>query len=349
MAKPRAVLDTNLFYYAVGVSSDPRLRDDWLDVLRTTHTPSLASPTVVELLTHQDFEESRLWACLDEMFSKRFPDFVQIGYLPFDLHPLREVTTNRDGEGLRQLQDAALRLKIRCESDFLRFVFMVLLVGFLHVLFENRRKELTGSNQANLNLHFKALMESNGEFLAATLTSALMTGYSSGDVEKAVDGAFQGQLWCFAYLSLVSLHTVRLGLCLDTVSGASPELQRQIRDAVLADPVFRQLSKNRANPFELLRQGQYRESVNAYIREIEADFRAHWTMPAAVLRFFIDRLQANLNSGAKFRKNDVIDILLAYTTFADNTVIITNDDGILGGLQRACPMSYSLSMTLRKS
>jgi len=103
----------------------------------------------------------------------------------FDLHPLREVTTNRDGEGLRQLQDAALRLKIRCESDFLRFVFMVLLVGFLHVLFENRRKELTGSNQANLNLHFKALMESNGEFLAATLTSALMTGYSSGDVEKA--------------------------------------------------------------------------------------------------------------------------------------------------------------------
>ena len=348
MAKPRAVLDTNLFYYVVGVFSDPRLRDDWLDMLEVTHALSLASPTVVELLTSQDLEESKLWTYLDEMFSGRFADVVQVGYLPFDVHPLREVAANRDGEGLRQLQEAALRLKIRCEAEFLGFVFMVLLGGFLHVLFENRRKALTGSDQTNLNLHFRALMESNAEFLAATLTSALMTGYIFGDIKKAGDAAFHEQLWCFAYVSLVNLHTVQLGLRLDEVSAASAERQRQIHDAVHADPVLRQLGKNQANPLELLRQTRYRESVNAYIRQMEADFSGHWIMPSAVLRFFVDRLQANLLSGAKFRKNDVIDLLLTYSTFADDTVFVTNDDGILGAMQVACPASYNLSMTLRR-
>jgi hypothetical protein len=334
---------------AIGVSSDPRLRDNWLQLLEATHALSLASPSLVEFLTKQDLAESYLWRGLDEIFSGRFADIVQVGYLPFDVHPLAQIIAKRDKDGLRQLRESALRLKIGCEAEFLRFLFMVLLGGFLHVLFENQRRELTSNDQTSLSIHFTALMKSNAQFLAASLTAALMAGYESGNVKKAVDAAFYDQLWSFAYVSLVNLHTVRLGLRLDEVSEASAERQRQIRDAVHADPVLRQIGNNRANPLEFLRQTRYRESVGAYIRKLETDFKRHWMMPSAVLGFFVDRLQTCLFAGAKFRKNDIIDLLLTYSTFPENTVFVSNDDAILDAMAVSYPASHVLSMSLRNT
>ena len=346
MKKPRAVVDTNFFYYLAGVESDPRLRPDWQTALEEEHILSLASPTIVEILTRQDMEESKLWTCLDSVFSGRFRDVIQIGYLPFDVEPLEKVARERDREGLRHIQADALRQKVQCEVEFLRFVLMVLLGGFLHALLEDRRADLTGSEQASLALHFEALMEANSDAVAAALTEVLIDGCGTRDATKVVEKTFHNQLKSFAFASLVNLHGIRLGLESQELAEASPELRRQISEAVQADPLLIQLGSWEGNPIGVLRKKKFRESVNGYLEEMTADLRHHSTMPAEVLRFFVNRLRRDVLSGAKFRKNDVIDLLLAYSVIVDDTVFVTNDDDVLAAMETASPRSYEVGRSL---
>jgi hypothetical protein len=348
MNRSRAVLDTNLFYYAAGVFSEPRLRDNWLDILKATHDLSISSPTIIEVLTNLDLQQEERWACLEAVFSGQYIDVVQIGYLPFDVTALRQATSSRDTASLDRIHQEALRLKIHCEADFLRFVFMVLIGAFLHVLFADRSGDLTGQQQASLTLHFKALMMSNAEFLRASLFAALTDGYSNRDVKDTVERQFHDLLLSYAYISLVNLHAVKCELSLDQLPTASGTQHKLIQDAVQADPILSQLLQDHANPLALLRKKEYRDSVQSYLREMETDFSTFSLMPVEALRFFVNRLQTGLVSGAKLRKNDAIDLLLAYNTFSADTVFLTNDDRLLAGLMSSSPASHSLSMSLRK-
>ena len=100
MTTARAVLDTNFLYYLAGVSTESRLRTDWVSLLEKTHSLALASPTIIEVLTRKGFELDDLWICLDVMFSGRICDIIQIGYLPFDVDTLGAVVGARDIQGL---------------------------------------------------------------------------------------------------------------------------------------------------------------------------------------------------------------------------------------------------------
>jgi hypothetical protein len=347
MTRGCAVLDTNLFYYATGIFSDPRLRENWLEILMESHDLFISSPSIVEVLTNANLQQDERWICLNSMFSNRYSGVVQIGYLPFDTTELKEVTLSRDATGLDRIRQEALGLKIQCEADFLKFVFMVLLGAFLHVLFVDRSVELIGQQQANLTEHFKALMVSNSVSLRASLFTALANGYSNRDVKDIVEGHFNDLLFSYAHASLINLHTVRQGLSLDQLQSATGDQQKLIQDAVQADPILSQLLKDHANPISLLRKRNYRDSVQSYLGQIEAYFSACSLMPVEALRFFVNRLQTGLVSGAKFRKNDVIDLLLIFSTFHHDTVILTNDSNMLAGLETASAESHRISMTLR--
>jgi hypothetical protein len=347
MTRGRAVLDTNLFYYATGIFSDPRLRENWLDILKERYDLFISSPSIVEVLTNSNLQQDERWDCLDAMFSRRYSGVVQIGYLPFDTTDLQEVTSLRDTNGLDRIRQEALGLKIQCEADFLKFVFMVLLGAFLHVLFVDRSAELIGQQQANLTEHFKELMVTNSFFLRESLFTALTNGYSNRDVKDIVEGQFNDLLFSYAHASLINLHTVQQGLSLDQLQSASDVQQKLIQDAVQADPILSQLLNDYANPISLLRKRNYRDSVQSYLGQIEAYFSACSLMPVEALRFFVNRLQTGLESGTKFRKNDVIDLLLVFSTFHHDTVILTNDNNMLTGLASASAESHRISMTLR--
>ena len=347
MTKPRAVLDTNLFYYSAGVSNDPRLRDDWLAVLDEGFSLSLASPTIIEVLTMTGLDDEQVWACLDHMFSGRFADTIQIGFIPFDVNPVCQVAVSHDSMGLQSLREEALRLKIACEAGFLRFVAFVLVFGFLKAVLEDRRGQLSEEQLRILNLHFKALMKSNAEFTLAMITGALVDGYARGDVKKAVDARLQDLLTSFSHLALMKLHMVLEGLGIDEVPDAPLDVQRRIAAAVQADRLYQQVRKA-DHPLGVLRKKQYRESVESYLTEMRSDFETHDLMPTDVIAFFVNRLTGNLKSGAKYRKNDILDLLLAFSIVAENTVFVSNDDGVLEALETASPASYALSLSLRR-
>lgn len=347
MTKPRAVLDTNLFYYSAGISKDARLRDDWLAILEADYSLSLASPTIIEVLTNPDLDEAQLWTCLDHMFSGRFIDTVQIGYVPFDVNPVRDVAARRDSAALQRLRDDALRLKIAAEAGFLRFVAFGLIAGFLYAVLEDRRDGLSEQQTKSLTLHFKALLESNVELTLGAITNALVEGYARGDVKKTVESRLQDHLASFTHAALASLHIVLAGHRIDDVLEAPPDVQQKIAAAVQADPLYEQVTKA-AHPLAVLRKRQFRESVETYLAGMRSDFEAHALMPSDVLDFFVNRLTGNLKSGAKYRKNDVFDLLLAFSVVAKDTVFVSNDDDVIEALETASPRSHALSLSLRR-
>ena len=108
MTRGRAVLDTNLFYYATGVFSDQQLRENWLDILKESHDLFISSPSIVEVLTNSNLQPDERWDCLDAMFSGQYSDIVQIGCLPFDTTALQQVTSFRDTNGLDHIRQEAL-------------------------------------------------------------------------------------------------------------------------------------------------------------------------------------------------------------------------------------------------
>jgi hypothetical protein len=319
-----------------------------LDILKRNHDLYISSPTIVEVLTNPNLQQDKRWECLDAMFSSQYSDIVQISYLPFDTKFLQKATSTRNTIDLCGIRQEALCLKIRCEADFLRFVFMVLFGAFLHVLFEDRSEDLIGQQQASLTGHFKALMVANAEVLRVSLLTALTNGYRNRDVKDIVEGQFYDLLFSYANASLINFHTVKQGLSLDQLQTASGSHQKTIQDAVYADPIRSHLLKNYANPLALLRNRNFRESVQNYLNQIEDYFRECSLMPVEALRFFVNRLQTRLVSGGKFRKNDVIDLLLVFNTISQDTVILTNDNNMLAGLEVASPESHKISMSLRQ-
>lgn len=347
MAKSRAVIDTNLFYYLAGVEQTDDLRADWVDVLQEDHFLSLASPTVVEVLTRQGIDEEDLLVCLECLLSDRFVDVVQIGYLPFDVAPLIAAVSHRDHEAIGQLRAFALERKLSCEVDFLRFVLYVLATAFLHVLLEDRRSTLTPEEEAELSRHFLALLESNAAHVREALHRRLQEGYAASGAKRLIEEAFQQLLLAVSHAALVSFHTVRAGVQLPDLPSEPNEVQVQIREAVRADPILHLLERQAKNPLGLLRKKQFREAVTQFVNELAADFEEQSTMPGAALAFFIERLRRDLVSGAKVRKNDVIDLLLAYSVVIEDTVFVTNDGDLIEGLKTASPRSYELCSALR--
>jgi hypothetical protein len=88
--------------------------------------------------------------------------------------------------------------------------------------------------------------------------------------------------------------------------------------------------------------------VNNYLKEMEADFATNSLMPPEVLRFFVARLIGNLSSGAKFEKNDVLDLLLVYSLTVSNTLFVTNDKDVRDAMKDVNRKSYDLSLSLWK-
>ena len=349
MQKSRAVLDTNLFYYLAGVEHAENLRPDWVRLLEEQHFLSLASPTVVEILTRQGVDEETRIASLKFIFSDRFDDIVQVGFLPFDIEPLREAVRGGDLDTIAALRELALERKVACEAGFLRFVLYVLTTTFLDVLLHESKSRLTSEEAADLSRHFLALMDANVEFVQEALTAGLEEGYASGDAKRLVGRVFHEILWSVAYGGLLNLHAVRVGVRLHELPSASTEVQTQVRDAVEADPVLHTLRAQANNPLALLRKKQYREAVLRFIDALSDDFSDHRTMPKPVLKFFIERLRRDLLTGSKYRKNDVIDVLLAHAVVLDDTVFVTNDSDVLEGLEVASPRSYQVSIELRRA
>ena len=157
MSKPKAVLDTNYLYYLAGESTDAKIASDWVDRLTSTHDLVVASPTVVEVLTRPDLGFENRIRCLKTICSDRITALIQIAYLPYELEILKEFVNNPTTQGLENLQVDALRRKIRCEAQFLRFVQIVLFTAFLDAIYEDRKSSLNEKQQADLTRHFDVI------------------------------------------------------------------------------------------------------------------------------------------------------------------------------------------------
>ena len=342
--KPRAVLDTNIIYYLAGVANPSRLRPNWEDLLTQSFSLSLASPTIIEILTKRNLTGKELWTCLDFLYSGRIEDTLQIGYLPFDVRPLEVITRGRDLAALKDLRADALRRKIDCEARFLQFFLLVLVGGFLRVLSEDRLEALSASQQNSLNRQFQAVMEANQEFVLSELEKILNSSSGERNAAKVVEKIFNDLLLAFVRSGLTNYHAIAHGIDFQEVNSCPPELQQQIVTETQNDPLMTQVGTG--SPIERLKGKKYRESVNRYCNEVLDDFQAHDTMPPEVLRFFVDRLQHDIISGAKFRKNDVFDMVLAFSVAADDTIFVTNDDDMIVAMKNASPLSFEVCRSL---
>ena len=348
-ARKRIVLDTNLFYYSSGLEVDLRLRGDWADVLRERYSLSLSSPTLVEVLTRSDLGEAQLWSCLDHMFSGLFEDFVQIGYLPFDQVPVRLAAQARDAEALGSLREAALQLRIDCESEFLRFVAFVLIGGLFSVVIEAKHDRLDAEMAGRLNRQLNALLNGNVEMVRESMRSALVQGYAPGGKrDKIVEDRLQCLFSSFTHVAFVNLHlALHGGAFVGDLQASAPLTSRVMRD-VESDEFYGQIKADQ-HPMSILRKQRHRGAVSNYIDKMREDFCANSLMPQGVLRFFVDHLLAGLQSGTKYRKNDAIDLVLAFSLTASNTLFVTNDERVIAALQTASPESYVASRSLRES
>lgn len=348
MPKSRAALDTNLLYYAVGYSDEVRLREDWLESLTETYDLALPSPAIVEVLTNGSLKGGEIWTCIDAMVSGCFKEVVQIGYLPFDPTSLAELHDSRDHAELERVRNEALTRKIACEAEFLRFTSYALIGGFMHVVFDERAKGLSPEQRVELVRHFDAMTNGNQQLTLTALAEGLRTGYAEGRPDKASDRVLQRLLQSFAAVALTSLHSV--------IGGGGYPLPRPApsdRDFVRAltaafdDPLYKQIAKGE-HPFQLLRKPKYARSVETYLDEMIEDFEREHLMPVNAVRAFIAQLTRAARDGAKFRKNDVLDLLMVFSTVADDTLLATNDDGLLALLEKASPESHKLSLSLRR-
>src|ERR1700690_2079249 len=130
------VIDTNILYSWVGISEDPRLPSSTVDRLSRYHQLWATTATIIELIVKYRRDLDSIKRCLQPLMDGRV-ELVNIGFVPVTFDAIRRIYQAETLDSISSEIDDIYSLKIQKESEFLRFIFIVIIFGYFYVSKQN--------------------------------------------------------------------------------------------------------------------------------------------------------------------------------------------------------------------
>nr|WP_194517201.1 hypothetical protein [Escherichia coli] len=327
----RMIIDTNILYSLVGLSTNQKIINSPIDQFKL----SITTPSLIEVISKYCNDLGAVKKCISPIINGNI-ELISIGHTPISNEFLYRLHFSDKIDEVKDIIDNVRALKISREAEFYRFILILVVSGLFEVIREDGYKfDNDVQNQSQLSL-VQTLLESNMELILDFFKDELRNGYINGNEQQSALKAFETMLIGLLHAFHVNYHMIKT----DTVNiSGSQDRLKNLYDSIKMIILIKSL-KNIWRIQYPLPAKKHESVVDNYLKEMEEGISGARGLTKNSLSFLMSKVEDAYKNGRKLRKNDIFDFLIVISLNMPDTLILTLDKGFLKDLKDLHPNSY---------
>lgn len=271
---------------------------------------------------------------------------ISIGFVPVANDVMIRIYEAKSLSDIKADIDPLFDLRILKEAEFLRFIFLVIMIGTFHCLREEGHYKFIETKTDNkFSISSRILLEANSTFILDVLLATLKQGYDSNTQKKIVRERIIGLVISFMNLWIMDYYFVKNSM-LDELSNPDPLKLKQFKKDIANDKYLKEISRNIDNPLQLISQKKFRPYFSSYSNELKKELKINKIITDEVLEYILFKISKFLRQKTKVDKNDVMDLLILYSLYLKGYLLLTLDNKLIEALRTVDKDSYDFIVSL---
>lgn len=309
----KVVLDTQLIYHLAGIFVNQDIDNTELEKILASNECCVSSLSIVEIVSRFSENRSEIKKALKPLFDRAF-NLISIGVNNTDnmitKDDINRIYYTPDSEDLSELLKNIKVKKINYEAETLRFFLYLLLLASIRLIEDQ-------DNSDRLDLYEHYLQEEMPEVLSS-FRDTLLTGYNNNEIDKVIKPKFTSVFIehhnFILFLKYLAMNQRR---CIKKIKIS------KILDTMKNDPLY--IKDSEESPILILKKVD-NANLNKYLSSDLSAFFNQTISNESNIEFINLILEKLLIRGAKFKKNDIIDMLILNNISLNQTNVLTIDE-----------------------
>jgi hypothetical protein len=338
----KVILDTNILYSLVGISPSDKVQTN----LGSSYELWTTTSALIEGIVKYRNDLSSVQLILKPIINEEIK-LISIGYTPLETSTIKAIYNSSTLDQAANHISDVLTLKITKEAEFIRWLFVISVLGIFEVLkkTENYTFSISSKNKALMRLT-AALVEGNEQFLLDYFEDKIREGYLSGDEQRVVLTAFNDMLLSYINIFHFNYCQVAVGVVRNNALDESEEAMTNLKQKLTEDQFYKKFKKHLENPIGIVSKKSAHSEIDSYIAHIKSGLSNDNNLTQHALDFLGRRLEKGFKDKSKIRKNDVFDFLQIFSLSLDGYKILTLDKAFIAMLKTVDEDSWNLIHSL---
>lgn len=338
----KVILDTNILYSLVGLSPNDKVKPD----LASSYELWTTTAVLIEgIAKHRaDLEEIKK---LITPIIKEEIKLISIGYTPLSNDSINELYNATSIEAATSCIEKILDLKITKEAEFLRWIFVIAILGIFEVLKEAEGYGFEDTNKNYLQSQLtRALIEGNEHLLLDYFEERTREGYVAGDEQRMVLSAFNEMLLSYINIFHFNYYQIDSGVINNGQITEEKSAIASLTQKLSQDKFYQKIRSHLDNPIGVIYRKPLHSKIDSYLQHIKDGLAGEANLTRHAIDFLAKKLEKGFKEKSKIRKNDVFDFLQVFALDLQGYKILTLDKVFIGMLKSVDHGSWSLINSL---
>jgi PIN domain nuclease of toxin-antitoxin system len=338
------VIDTNVLYSWVKIFENDKLTSKRIELLTDNNELYITTTSILEFIVKHRQNLDQVKKCLEPLFLNKLK-IISIGFTPISNEHISKIYFSRNLADCSDIIDQLFNLKIEKETEFLRFFFIIVVVGSID-MFLKESSVTPGTTQYNsLIQHSVALIESNSDFLYQDIYKHLLQGYDENKIDPIIKKYFSEMLFLFLYLWKSNYYLVKNNSSLKDVLKLDTISKNKIIEEILIDKdneAMKEYLNMNISTLSIFKSKKYKEIITEYVNSFGEQLKDDKRFTEATTEYIAIKLNKYFSAGKKMEKNDCLDFLILYSLYLEEFFILTLDKDMINILETIHPESFQL-------
>lgn len=333
----KIVIDTNILYSYVGFSENTKVKNDEL----CKFTLATTTATLVEVIVKNRGDLDAIKMCIRPIYESKI-ELISIGHMPLSNEIIgRIMTANRMEDAMADI-DNVLKLKIKREAEFLRWIFIISILGIFEVL---RSNQYGFSDQESSNKQLfmiRSLIVANEGLLLEYFVENITEGYEQENEQVVTFNAFNEMLLMLLNIFNFNYHQIKTGI---VIIGDSDKTDL-LNVSLSGDNFAAKIKKDLPNLMGIASKKSSKNLIERYLSQISSGIVDSVSLTDESIGYLIHRIESCYITGSKIKKNDIFDFFIVFALGIPDSKILTLDKNFAKVLEKISPDSFGLCQQL---
>jgi PIN domain nuclease of toxin-antitoxin system len=345
VTRKKVVIDTNIWYHLSGVSINSNVSQIAENNLLTNYEIYLTSASIMEMISKFRNDKENLKKNL-KYLNDRNIKIIQLLHFEIDKKIIDKFACLEISEFDSK---TIIGTKIKGESNFLRgYVYMIASACF-HLLEEKLYDTILDKKSIKVR-HIQltiAIFEGNFESIFENFHELLNQAYIDNNTEQIIKKEFNDliylilRIWIINFYILTDEHYNQEDM-LDKIY-KNKSINETSLDNLQSNSTWRKIKRNKDHIFTTFKGNTNLNKINVFNSEITKGLGFDNHVCDIVIKYITFKIKKILIDGAKFQKNDLIDMMLLSAICENVDDIFTLDQKFLKALKEIRLSSYNLN------
>lgn len=337
----RVIIDTNILYSITGISVNDKVSNSRI----LDYKLSITTASLIESIAKFRSCLPSIQKCLKPITSGKI-ELISIGHAPLQSEVIYRLSNANDIKEVESEIAQILDFKISRESEFFRFLLIVVACGIFEILKTDGYGFTDPKKDKQQIILVRALLESNMDLVLDFFKTELRKGYDDDNEQRAALNAFNEMLLMLMKIFHFNYHQIKTEILQHPQNDLSVTPEQTLIDSLNSDNFYSVIKKNLENPIALVSQKKNTSKIDWFISEIKEGISGLDSLTEKSLSFMMHKVENGYKHQAKIRKNDIFDFFIVFSLNLENTKIATLDKAFAKLLSKVDSESYHFCQEL---